>query len=375
MTQRITQFLKRRSPETPCLIVDLNTVKQNYRKLSQALPDAAIYYAVKANPAPQILKLLTDLGCAFDVASVGEIELVLQAGADASRMSYGNTIKKQADIAKAYTLGVRLFAFDCMEELEKIAQVAPGSRVFCRILTSGEGAQWPLSRKFGCHPQIAVKLLRRAQDLGLKSHGISFHVGSQQLDPRQWNDAVATAAGIFRTLEDHGITLEMLNIGGGMPTRYRQKIPSLCAYGAIIRDAIRTHFGNRLPDVIAEPGRQLVGDAGIIQTEVVLIGRKAPQDLKRWVYLDIGKFGGLAETQDEAIQYPICSGRKGRREQVILAGPTCDSADVLYEKAKYRLPVDLEIGDKLLIKSTGAYTSTYSSVAFNGFSPLRCYCI
>jgi ornithine decarboxylase len=167
----------------------------------------------------------------------------------------------------------------------------------------------------------------------------------------------------------------MLNIGGGFPTRYRRGVPTLNAYGAAIKESIVRHFGNRLPDVIVEPGRQMVGDAGVIQSEVVLISKKSANDAKRWVYLDIGKFGGLAETMDEAIQYPIVTQRKGTPAPVVLAGPTCDSADVLYEKADYRLPSDLEIGDKVEIRATGAYTSTYSSVAFNGFEPLRTYCI
>ncbi len=375
MTRKINRFLADQQPATPCLVVDLDVVAANYRKLRQAVPDAAIYYAVKANPAREILDLLVGLGSSFDTASLNEIDMVLDAGADASRISFGNTIKKRSDIAAAYARGVRLFAFDSHAELEKIAAVAPGSRVFCRILTSGEGAEWPLSRKFGCAPEMARELLRDAAALGVVPWGISFHVGSQQRDPHQWDAAVGEAAALFRALEDDGIELGMLNIGGGFPARYRRDIPTLCRYGACIRRSIARHFGNRLPDVIVEPGRQMVGNAGIIETEVVLIAKKSANDARRWVFLDIGKFGGLAETEGEAIQYPIKSPRRGRAERVILAGPTCDSADVLYEKADYRLPVDLSIGDKLQIRATGAYTSTYASVAFNGFEPLRCYCI
>jgi ornithine decarboxylase len=375
MTERITRFLATRRPQTPCLVIDLECVRENFRRLTHALPEARIFYAVKANPAPEILNLLVGVGASFDTASINEIDMVLAAGADSERISYGNTIKKKADIAAAYARGVRLFAFDSAQELDKIAAAAPGSRVFCRILTTGTGAEWPLSRKFGCEPRMARDLLRRAAGVGLVAYGVSFHVGSQQRDPRQWGKAVREAAKIFRSLSDEGIELAMLNIGGGLPARYRRKIPDLHAYGAAIRQAIDRHFGNRLPEVIVEPGRQLVGDAGVIQTEVVLISTKSYADDRRWVYLDVGRFGGLAETEAEAIQYPIRSRRKGRRERVVLAGPTCDSADVLYENATYRLPLDLQIGDKLLIKSAGAYTSTYASVAFNGFEPLRCYCV
>lgn len=375
MTKKISRYLAERSPSTPCLVIDLDIVAANYRKLATAMQDARIYYAVKANPAPQILELLATLGSCFDTASLNEIDMVLAAGASPDRISFGNTIKKQSDIAAAYARGVRLFAFDSLAELDKIGEAAPGSRVFCRILTTGDGADWPLSRKFGCAPSMARDLLRRAPSLGLVAYGISFHVGSQQRDPRQWEEAIGDAATLFRTLDDDGISLSMLNLGGGFPTRYRRNVPSLCRYGSTIRRSVRHHFGNRVPDLIVEPGRQMVGNAGIIQTEVVLIATKSEEDRRRWVFLDIGKFGGLAETEGEAIQYPIKSTRRGRAKRVILAGPTCDSADVLYERANYRLPVDLKIGDKLEIRAAGAYTSTYASVAFNGFEPMRCYCI
>jgi ornithine decarboxylase len=248
--------------------------------------------------------------------------------------------------------------------------------VFCRILTSGEGADWPLSRKFGCDPEMARELLIAAASKGVVPHGVSFHVGSQMKDPNAWDRAVEQAAWLFRECEDAGVQLNMLNLGGGFPTKYRKDIPAMGSYGAAIHAALARHFGNRVPEIIVEPGRQMVGNAGLIDTEVVLVSRKSKRDTRRWVYLDIGKFGGLAETMDEAIQYPIVSAKKGSKvERVVLAGPTCDSADVLYEKADYRLPIDLEAGDRLEIRATGAYTTTYSAVAFNGLEPLKCYCI
>ncbi|HYC05848.1 MAG TPA: type III PLP-dependent enzyme, partial [Azospirillaceae bacterium] len=181
---------------------------------------------------------------------------------------------------------------------------------------------------------------------------------------------------LFRELEEQGVVLRMVNLGGGFPTRYRKDVPTSAQYGEAIDAALRRHFGNRIPETIVEPGRGMVGNAGIIRSEVVLISRKSANDDRRWVFLDIGKFGGLAETMDEAIQYPIVTERDGGpAERVILAGPTCDSADVLYEKADYRLPVDLRIGDKVDILATGAYTTTYSAVNFNGFAPLAAYYI
>jgi ornithine decarboxylase len=375
MSKKIQKFLAENRPPTPCLVVDLDAVAENYRKLKAGVPEAAIYYAIKANPAPEILQRLAGLGSCFDTASVAEIDMVLGAGVGPERISYGNTIKKQTDIASAFARGVRLYAMDSEGELDKLAAAAPGAKVFCRLLTSGAGADWPLSRKFGCEVEMARDLLVAAATRGVVPHGVSFHVGSQQKDPAAWDSAIEEAAWVFKECEARGVQLTMLNMGGGFPTRYRRDVPALPAYGEAIRASLLRHFGNRLPDIIVEPGRQMVGDAGVLQTEVVLISRKAANDPRRWIYLDVGKFGGLAETMDEAIQYPISTPRKGKVERVIIAGPTCDSADILYQKADYRLPIDLQVGDKIEFRSAGAYTTTYAAVAFNGFEPMKTYCV
>jgi ornithine decarboxylase len=331
---------------------------------------------VKANPAPPLLDRLVGAGSGFDTASRGEIEACLAAGAPAERISFGNTIKKQRDIAFAYEKGVRLYAFDSEAELRKLAEAAPGSRVFCRILVECERAEWPLSRKFGCSPEMATELLDRARRYGLDPYGVSFHVGSQQTDPGQWDGAIARAARMFSVLAQRDIALRMVNIGGGFPAQYRDGVETVETYAAAVMDAITRHFGNDLPEIIVEPGRSMVGDAGVIQSEVVLISTKELGEARRWVYLDIGKFGGLAETMDEAIKYAIRTPHDGKPgAPVVLAGPTCDSADILYEKTEYHLPLDLAIGDKVEILAAGAYTATYSAVNFNGFEPLRTYCI
>ncbi|ALA16686.1 MULTISPECIES: type III PLP-dependent enzyme [Chelatococcus] len=374
MTERIREFLRNRREDGPCLVVDLDVVRDNYLDFARALPDTRVFYAVKANPSPEVLTLLAGLGSCFDTASVAEIEMAMAAGATPDRISFGNTIKKERDIARAFALGVRLYAVDCTDEVEKVARAAPGARVFCRILCDGAGAEWPLSRKFGCEPSLAVDVLEHAHRLGLEAYGVSFHVGSQQGNTEAWDQALASAAGIFRECAERGISLSMVNLGGGFPTRYLRDVPAVEAYGSSIFQALCRHFGNAIPETIIEPGRGMVGNAGIIEAEVVLISKKSASDEVRWVYLDIGKFGGLAETMDEAIRYPIRTPRDGDAvEPCVLAGPTCDSADVLYEKVPYPLPVSLSIGDKVLIEGTGAYTTTYSAVAFNGFPPLKAY--
>ncbi len=303
--KKVAKFLAERQPETPYLIVDLDVVGQAYKLLRRYMPLAKIFYAVKANPAPEVVGLLRDLDSNFDVASRNEIDLCMERGVGPERISFGNTIKKERDIAYAFERGVRLYAFDSAGELEKLARAAPGSRVFCRILVESTGAEWPLSRKFGCSPEMAVDLLRQAKALGLDPYGVSFHVGSQQTKVDQWDSAIERAAKMFWALAETDINLRMVNVGGGFPAKYRGDVPGVAQYANAVMGAITRHFGNDLPEIIIEPGRSLVGDAGVIHSEVVLISRKAENDEKRWVYLDVGKFNGLAETMDEAIRYRI----------------------------------------------------------------------
>src|SRR5579862_2296824 len=376
MNERIARFLAERQPDTPCLVVDLDVVAEAYELLRRYLPLAKIFYAVKANPVDEVVGMLRDLGSSFDTASRGEIDMIIVKGISADRISFGNTMKKERDIAYAFQKGVRLFAFDSEAELEKLSRAAPGARVFCRILVPCDGAEWPLSRKFGCDPEMAIDLLKQAKTYGLDPYGVSFHVGSQQTDLKQWDTAIGRAASMFSALAQSDINLKMVNIGGGFPAHYRGEVPEIQQYANAVMTAITRYFGNDLPEIVVEPGRSIVGDAGVIQSEVVLISRKAANDEKRWVYLDVGKFNGLPETMDEAIKYriktPVDGGPSG---PVVLAGPTCDSADILYEKTRYRLPLDLKVGAKAEIHSTGAYTSSYASVNFNGFTPIKTYCI
>lgn len=364
----------REGHETPFLVVDVAAVEQNYQDLQHYFPKADIHYAVKANPAPEILLSLWDAGCNFDVASQQEITLCMHLGISASSLSYGNTIKKAKDIAYAYARGVRLFSFDSLTELEKLAICAPGSSVMCRVLMSSEGASWPLSRKFGCDPEMALELLRRAHQRGLKPHGLTFHVGSQQQEPEAWDVALSELAHLVSSLGGEGIDLEVINIGGGLPAQYQEKVPTLNVFAETIQTALHTYMPGL--KVMLEPGRSLVADAGVIQSEVVLISQKSKDDSTRWVYLDIGKFNGLIETMDESIKYRLRTAKdnspKGR---IILAGPTCDSADILYEKTPIELPLNLAVGDRIEILSTGAYTSSYSSINFNGFPPLRTHIV
>ncbi|WP_297368314.1 type III PLP-dependent enzyme [Acidocella sp.] len=369
MTPRVASYLES-NPATPCLVLDLERVGENYDRLHAALPVAKIFYAVKANPAEPILRLLVERGSCFDAASLPEIEACLAVGARAADISYGNTVKKPSAIAAAHALGVPLFAFDSREELEKIAQHAPGAKVYCRVAVTNEGADWPLSNKFGTTLARARDLMLQAGALGLVAHGLSFHVGSQQTCASAYETAINQVAALFTDLKAAGLELKMLNLGGGFPVRYERDVPETGVYGTRIMEAMVANFGNDLPEMLIEPGRAMVGDAGVVVSEAVLVCRRIPEDERAWVYLDIGRFGGLAETEGEAIRYRVSAAAPGPLEPTVLAGPTCDGVDVLYEKTPCLLPRGIKSGDRVLIHDTGAYVTSYASQNFNGFAPL-----
>jgi ornithine decarboxylase len=363
-------------PTTPYLLLDPKVAATQYHRLARAFPDTQIYYAVKANPEPRLIRRLAEAGSSFDVASTAEIDICLSQGADPQMLSYGNTIKKAKDIRYAYQRGVRMFVFDCEDELHKLAENAPGAQVFCRLLASSAGAQWPLSRKFGCSPEMAVDLLALAPSLGLNPIGVSFHVGSQQLDPSRWEPSIAQAAQVFQALQKVGVELDFLDVGGGFPVGYLDPVLPIDHYGQAIHESVSRHFEKAKPRLAIEPGRYVAAEAGVIRAEVVLVSRKSYEEDLRWVYLDIGRFGGLAETEGEAIRYQIVTAHDGEATgPTAIAGPTCDSVDVMYKDTPYELPLALRTGDYVDILNTGAYTTTYSSVGFNGFAPLATFCI
>jgi ornithine decarboxylase len=372
---RIREFLDRTAPPTPCLVVDLDIVRDRFLAVRAALPTARICYAVKANPAPEVIALLAELDAGFDVASTAEITLCLANGARPESLAYGNTIKKPADIAFAHRHGVSLFTTDSLGDIEHIARYAPGARVFCRVLVQPPGAATPFGRKFGCDEEMACEILLRATEFGLRAHGVSFHVGSQQTDPYAWRGGIEQAARIGRRMADAGVQLPMINLGGGFPARYRTDVPTMADCAAAIGECLDEQFADHQPRPLIEPGRAVVADAGVIRSEVVLVARKSATDEHRWVYLDIGRYSGLAETEGEMITYQLASARPGPDGPVVLAGPTCDGDDVIYQRTPYRLPLAMASGDHVDILCAGAYTASYSSVSFNGFAPLPTYCV
>ncbi len=372
---RADAWLDSNPVDRPTLVVDLDRVEESFRALATGLAGAHIHYAVKANPEPAVIDRLVAAGSRFDAASRAEIELCLARGADPAHVSFGNTVKRPADIAWAHAAGIGLFAADAEEELDKIAANAPGARVYIRLLVEHSEADWPLTRKFGTPADGALALMRHAALVGLAPAGISFHVGSQTREAAMWRPVLEQAAEVWHAAREAGFALEVLNLGGGFPAFYGDPVQETVAYGAEVMAMVRELFGQPAC-IMAEPGRGLVAEAGVIAAEVLLVSRKRPSDIARWVYLDIGKFSGLAETMDEAIRYQFeTTADGGLTGPCILAGPSCDSADVLYEKRPVQLPVALKAGDKVRIRACGAYTSSYSSVGFNGFPPLQVVCI
>ena len=377
MTARIREFLKRRTDEGPCLVVDLDVVRENYHSFAKALPDSKVFYAVKANPAPEILKLLVELGACFDVASVGETEMVLAAGATPDRISYGNTIKKESEIAAAFALGVHAV---------RRRLRGRGREGRPRRARLARDLPHPLRQRR--RRLAAVAQVRLRAGLCRRHPGARAPAGpraARHLVPRRLPAEQRGGLGPRARLD--GGDLPHLRRARHQPVdgQSRRRLPgqvhpqdaearSPTARRSSARCA--SISATRIPNTIVEPGRGLVGNAGIIEAEVVLIAKRNPEDEVRWVYLDIGKFHGLAETIDESIRYPIRTPRdRDEMAPCVVAGPTCDSVDVLYEKNPYPLPVSLAIGDKVLIEATGAYTTTYSSVGFNGYPPLRQYVI
>lgn len=368
---KLEEYIRANVFDYPTLVLDVEKVEENYKKLKSGLGNAHIHYAVKANPQKEIMERLVSLGCRFDAASAGEIKICLDAGAKPEHISFGNTIKRPADIVYAYSQGIRLFAVDSTEEVHKVAKFAPNSNVFVRILVDATEAEWPLSKKFGCDASMVTLVADVAKIHGLNPIGISFHIGSQTRHPEMWDETLVKMSNIWHFLKECGHNLTMLNLGGGFPAYYGKDITDAEKYGEYLVKATKKHFGD-VEYVMAEPGRGMVGNAGYLAATVLLVSQKSLHDNQRWVYLDVGKFSGLAETDEEAIKYQfiVPDVDDPDLEPFVMAGPTCDSADVLYSEHKVMLPTSIMPGDKIIVKNCGAYTTTYSTVAFNGFPPL-----
>ncbi|MFB7456118.1 type III PLP-dependent enzyme [Streptomyces sp. NPDC056188] len=368
------------------IIYDLDGIGRQYAALCAELPGVAVRFAMKACPVDEVLGHLARLGSGFDAASPQEIAQALRTGVAPGLIHYGNTVKSDRNIAEAYRLGVRDFATDCLEDVGAIAEYAPGSRVFCRIATTGEGALWGLSRKFGCSPGDGPRVLGAARTAGLVPSGLSVHVGSQQMTAEAWVAAIDSLAAVLEALSRHGITLDRINLGGGLPAlgvldrRGRPLEPPLDKMFVVMREGMeRLRAVNAAPlDFLLEPGRHLVADHGAIRAHVARLSSRHRLDGTRedWLYLSCGKFNGLYEMDQlqYRLEFPTHPG--GQFVNAVVAGPTCDSDDAYaQEDGLVRVPRAIASGDPVWVHSCGAYAAAYATRGFNGFAPLPYTCV
>ncbi len=350
--------------ETPFLVIDKKTISNNYDETRKALPSTRVFYAVKANADKRIINLLHAEGCGFEVSSHQEMKLALQCGVSSDQIISSNPLKSINFIKAAHQAGINYFAFDSKEEIAKLAEFAPGSNVYIRLSVPNDESEWPLSRKFGVEIEQSVQLLIEAARTSLIPCGITFHVGSQCIGMQPWIDAIKKSRQVWKQVKDKGLELKMLNIGGGFPIQHTQPVPPINEIAKIIQDMKKREFPENI-EVFAEPGRSLIGDAGILVSTVIA---KASRNEENWLYLDVGVFNGLMESLG-GIQYSMSTEKDGPLQKWVVAGPSCDSMDLISNEVHLPEP---EIGDKVYISPAGAYTTAYAS-QFNGISIPKIY--
>jgi len=353
---------------TPLIVLDCNVVRRQYRELSAALPGVALHYAIKALPDVNVIRTLKDEGASFDVATSGELELLGEVGVSPRLAIHTHPIKKPEEIRAALRFGCTTFVVDNEAELEKFVGVRERVSLLLRVSFRSPDARCDLSRKFGCQPENVARLLDRAAELRLHVKGLSFHVGSQSGSPDMHVRAVDRCREIIEAERASGRCLSVLDIGGGFPTNYDGSAASIDAYCAPLRAALE-----RLPEnvsVIAEPGRYLAAPAATLVSGVV---GKAERGDHTWYYLDDGVYGSFSGRIYDHTTYPLATLKEGLpTHPSVLAGPTCDSIDVIAEDIA--LP-DLDVGDLVIARMMGAYTiasaSTFNSLPLPKVLPIN----
>lgn len=356
----------------PRLAIDIVRVKQAYDDLRNFMPDATIYYAVKACPEVEVLKSLLNKGSKFDAASWGEIELLLSLGVKGEDISFGNTTKDPDEIALAYKNGVRIYTTDSYEDLQFLSENAPGSKIVIRILVDCKDAAIDLGEKFGANPDMAYDLAIEAKELGLIPYGLAFHVGSQQEEISQFANAFTNVSSVYyRLADDAGLKIKCINIGGGIPADYEMKTESVRTYCDSIMELLDKHFDINNIEVMMEPGRCIVANAGIIGAKVIRLSKKWEHDTYHYLFLNVGFYNGWNEMAyiQSLLYYP--GDKSDRRVKATICGPTCCGYDITPTKFNYSVPHDLKYGDKVIILTTGAYTSSLSTINFNHVKPLE----
>jgi ornithine decarboxylase len=351
---------------TPFQLFQLSKLQKNVRTLKKLLPEVETFYAIKSACETELIEYVDKLVDGYDIASLGEFQLLEKIGIQPERILYSNPVKITDHIAQTFKAGVRWYAFDSLAEIKKLAKHAPGANVYLRLEVSDYGSKFPLSKKFGTNPSQAVKYMSEAQDHGLNVRGLTFHVGSQSENPQTWDVALQTCGEVIKQAKAAGIKVDFVDIGGGFPVTYVNKIPSMQEIAIVIQDAIRKYLPKNVR-LVAEPGRYISADASVIATTI--IGREHRGN-EEWLFLDMGVFQGLMEPLEMPDwRYPVFTDKpvgSTRLQTYTLTGPTCDAYDTI--GFDYLLPSSLKVGDKLYISTVGAYTTVYGS-EFNGFDP------
>ncbi len=369
--QKLSKYVTKNDHETPYMVTDLSKVEQKCREFKKVFPSIDLYYAVKAFNEDEVIKHIDPLLDGYDVASLAEIKQLTNLGIKPARMTYSNPVKGEDSIREAVRIGVGSFAYQSVEELNKIRRCTEDKlKVYLRLKVSDETSELSFSSKFGCEPDEAVELLSAAKKMGFEPAGLTFHVGSQATFNGVWERALGRCQHIIKEVAQEGIKLQFINLGGGFPVQYESEHPSLEEVGQTVNSALTT-YGDDFQGLtyLAEPGRFLVADSSTVVTTVIGAEKRGGTP---WLFLDVGSFQSFVEIFEfEYFPYPVYSLRhldadvaKVKKEKYVLTGPSCDSFDTL--TTSIELPVNIKVGDKLLITMSGAYTTVYGST-FNGF--------
>ncbi|MFN3479423.1 MAG: type III PLP-dependent enzyme [Thermodesulfovibrionales bacterium] len=356
---KVLNFIAVTDEPSPYLLIDKDVVKEKVESIGNNIKNSKVFYAVKANPDRDVLAYLNSLGIGFEIASEGELRILADLGVEPERIITSNPVKTLIFLEQAVSYGIGYYAFDSIAEVDKLSRYAPDRNVYVRLTVPNEGSEWPLSKKFGVELDEALNLLIYAKERGLNPVGITFHVGSQCNNAYNWNTAIEKARDLWEMAAEKGIRLSMINIGGGYPIRYTREVITIESIGKRISRLISEKFPPDI-EVFIEPGRAVIGDAGVFVTSVIGKARRADED---WIYIDVGVFNGLMESIG-GIKYSYVVGSRNEPKRWTIAGPSCDSFDVIDKEVLLPEP---EVGNRLLILSAGAYTISYAS-EFNGFS-------
>lgn len=345
---------------SPLLVLSLKQIEANYMCLKTYMPRARVFYAIKANPHPEILKTMIKLGSSFDVASDGEIRTLHDMGVEGERLIYANPVKTTGGLQACRECGVSKMTFDSASEIEKIRAICPDATVLLRLRIDNSSAHVDLNKKFGAAREHALDLMLKAKEAGLDMAGIAFHVGSQTVSADPYLHGLDIARELFEEAAAAGLKLRILDIGGGFPIpepKVRFNLPEMLKQ-------INARLDEDFPgiDVWAEPGRYICGTAVNLITSVIGVNERGGQP---WYFLDEGLYGTFSGVIFDQWDFKLISFKEGEeRVAATFAGPSCDSLDIMF---RGKMSVPLEVGDLLLVPSCGAYTSA-SATTFNGFS-------